>query len=139
MNDFSGVKAALLLDNNQLLIIQRDDKPGLRWAGLWDFAGGAREGNETPFECLAREVKEELDIEIKEQNIVWQKTHPAMHDPSLTAYFMVIKITQKDIDSIRFGDEGQGWKLISIDDFMNSHDVVEPLKGRLQDYLAGRR
>ena len=139
MIDFTGVKAALVLNDNQLLIIQRDNKPGLSWAGLWDFPGGAREGKEDPFECLAREVKEELDINISEQAVVWQKTHPAMHDPSLTAYFMVIRITQADIDSIKFGDEGQGWKLISVDDFMNSQDVVEPLKGRLHDYLAGIR
>lgn len=138
MTDFSGVKAALLLDDNQLLIIQRDNKPGLRFAGLWDFPGGSREDNETPFECVAREVEEELDIKLIESEIIWRKTHPAMHDPNLTAYFMVVKITQDDIDSIKFGDEGQGWKLVSIDEFMNSKDVVEPLKGRLQGYLASR-
>ena len=138
MTDFTGVKAALLLDNQQLVIIQRSNIPGLPYAGLWDFPGGAREGKETPFECLAREVKEELGISIKESAIIWQKTHPAMHDPKLTAYFMVARVTKTNIASIQFGDEGEGWKLTSIDNFMKSDDVVEPLKGRLEDYLAGR-
>lgn len=139
MINFIGVKAALLLKNKQLLIIQRDNKPGLRFAGLWDFPGGAREDNETPFECAAREAKEELDIDLKESMVIWQKTYPAMHDLNLIAYFMVIKITDTDIGSIKFGDEGQGWKLISINDFMEANDVVEQLKGRLKDYLTEQR
>jgi 8-oxo-dGTP diphosphatase len=139
MIDFVGVKAALLLNDNQLLMIQRDEKPGLRYAGLWDFPGGAREGQESPFGCLSREVREELGINLKEDAVVWQKTYPAMHDSKLTAYFMTIKITQSDIDSVSFGDEGQGWKMIGISEFMNSKDVVEPLKGRLEGYLASRR
>ncbi|MEO6761418.1 MAG: NUDIX hydrolase [Candidatus Saccharimonadales bacterium] len=135
--DFTGVKIALIYDN-KLLVIQRDNKPGLRFAGLWDFPGGGREGNETPFECVSREVMEELGIELKASSIIWQSTHPAMHDPKIIAYFMVSNISQADIQSIHFGDEGQGWKLISIDEFMQAGDVVEPLKARLQTYLDSK-
>lgn len=135
MKDFIGVKIALIKDD-ELLVIQRDDKPNLRFAGLWDFAGGSREDTETPFECMAREVQEELGIDIERNSIVWEKVHPAMHDASLDAYFMVSHITDEQIASIIFGDEGQGWKMMSIDDFMTSNEVVEPLKGRLTDYLT---
>jgi len=137
MDDFSGVKVALLI-GNKLLMIQRDNKPGLRFAGLWDFPGGAKEGTETPFACAAREIKEELGVNLKESMLFWQSTHPAMHDPSLKAYFMVAKVTDSDIANIKFGDEGQGWKLMSISDFINSDEVVEPLKERLQGYLVSR-
>lgn len=134
MDDFIGVKIAFI-KGDRLLVIQRDNKPGLRYANMWDFAGGGREGSETPFECVAREVSEELGLTLRQESIIWEKAHPAMHDSSLTAYFMVANIDDDDVKDIVFGDEGQGWKLISIDDFMKDDTVVEPLKGRLGDYL----
>src|SRR5258708_18449267 len=100
--DFLGVKVALLL-NNSLLVIQRDNKPGLRFAGLWDFPGGGREDDESPFACAAREIKEELDIDLQESSILFQEVYPAMHDPTIKAYFMVVRITEKDVSAIAFG------------------------------------
>jgi 8-oxo-dGTP diphosphatase len=132
--DFIGVKIALLV-GNKLVAIQRDDKPGLRYAGLWDFPGGGREDDETPFACVAREVLEELELQLKKSDIIWQKIYPAIYDPSLTAYFMVAKLTASDVNAIKLGNEGQGWKLMSVEEFMKSEDAVEQLKGRLQDYL----
>ena len=134
MSDFIGVKIALV-HNNELLVIQRDDKPGLRFAGLWDFAGGGREGRETPEECVIREVAEELGLNLSPSRIAWKSVHPAMHDSSIDAYFMVAAINEEDIANIVFGDEGQGWKMMSIDEFMKSEDVVPALKGRLDTYL----
>ena len=49
---------------------------------------------------------------------------------------MVANIDESDIKNIVFGDEGQGWKLIGIEEFMRDDTVVEPLKGRLSDYLS---
>lgn len=135
MQDFTGVKIALIKDD-EVLVIQRDNKPGLRYADMWDFPGGGREGTETPFECAAREVNEELGTALNPKSIVWEKAYPAMHDPNLTAYFMAAKIDNNEIANIVFGDEGQGWKMIRIDAFMLDPTVVEPLKERLGDYLA---
>ena len=137
MTDFIGVKIALI-NNGQLLMIQRDNKPGLRYAGLWDFPGGGRESNETPEECAIREVGEELHIPLTPDRIKYKKVHPAMHDPAVDAYFMVAEISDKDIENIVFGNEGQGWKMCSLDEFMNSNEVVEPLKGRLKTYFDSK-
>ncbi|MGE5298910.1 MAG: NUDIX domain-containing protein [Acidobacteriota bacterium] len=137
MTDFIGVKIALI-NNDQLLMIQRDDKPGLRYAGLWDFPGGGREDSETPEECVIREVNEELAIRLTPEQITYQKVHAAMHDPKLNAYFMVAEISDKDIKNIVFGNEGQGWRMLSLDEFMNSNEVVEPLKGRLKTYFDAK-
>lgn len=135
MDDFTGVKIALLLDD-KLLMIERDNKPGINFPGLWDFPGGARDDDESALECITRELEEELAIRLNPNSIIWKKKYPAMHDPSITAYFMVAKISEDDIKTIKFGNEGRGWKLMPVQDFLAATDVVMPLKGRLQDYLS---
>jgi 8-oxo-dGTP diphosphatase len=54
------VLAAVLEKNGRWLIAKR--KKGDRFAGLWEFPGGKLEQGETPEECLARELYEELGI-----------------------------------------------------------------------------
>ena len=44
----------------------RDNKPGIPFPNHWDLIGGHVEEGETPEEALVREVKEELDIELKD-------------------------------------------------------------------------
>lgn len=53
--EFSGCKIALLCDD-KLLTILRDDKASIPYPNMWELPGGGREGEETPFECVQREV-----------------------------------------------------------------------------------
>jgi 8-oxo-dGTP diphosphatase len=57
------VSAAIIKKDDEFLICQRekDDECAL----LWEFPGGKREKGETLQECLIRELKEELDVDIK--------------------------------------------------------------------------
>lgn len=135
MPEFSGTKVALLI-GDKMLVYRRDNKPGLRFANMWDFPGGGREGSETPLECVRREVKEEFNIDLKPNSIVWERLYPAMHDVKQTAYFFVAKVTESDIANIQFGNEGQGWRLMSVDEFLNKDDAVPFLKTRLRDYYS---
>jgi len=134
MNDFNGVKIGLIYED-KLVMIQRDDKPGLRFPGMWDFPGGARESSETPFECASRELSEELSIKLDPKSIVWKKEVESMHDPKLQAHFFVANISKEEIGKIKLGDEGQRWDLIPVDDFFKRSDVVPKLKDRLKSYL----
>jgi 8-oxo-dGTP diphosphatase len=60
---FIKVAAGLILrPDGQLLLAQRpDDKP---WAGWWELPGGKIEAGESNLEALARELREELGIQI---------------------------------------------------------------------------
>jgi len=138
MAAFFGVKVALFFEG-RLVVIQRDNKPGLYFAGMWDFAGGGRENQETPLQCVVREVQEELGITLDPSAITWQKTYPAMKDPNKIAYFMVAELLPEQFHAIHFGDEGQGWKLMTIDEFMQDRTAIEALKARLKDYLESMR
>jgi mutator protein MutT len=56
------VAAALVFHRGRLLITQRP--PGSHLEGLWEFPGGKREPGETFEQCLQRELREELDMEV---------------------------------------------------------------------------
>ena len=49
--------------------------------------------------------------------------------------FMVGQLRQEQFDNITFGDEGQAYKLMSIEEFLSSSQVVPQLQERLKDYL----
>ena len=52
---------ALIRKGPHVLVGQRPQ--GRRLAGQWEFPGGKVEGGESPEQALARELREELDIE----------------------------------------------------------------------------
>ena len=58
----TSVVAAIIKKNNQYLIVQRnkDKHLGLKW----EFPGGKLEKNETPENCLIREIKEEIGVNL---------------------------------------------------------------------------
>ena len=56
------VTAAIIINNDRILIAQRLNTDKL--AGKWEFPGGKIEINETPVQCLIREMKEEFDIDV---------------------------------------------------------------------------
>ena len=60
--------AQIIFENEkgELLLYLRDNKPGIPFPRHWDLIGGHVEEGETPEESLVREVKEELDIDLKE-------------------------------------------------------------------------
>lgn len=57
------VAAAVIIKGNKVLIAKRakGDSHGLKW----EFPGGKAEKGESLKECLIREIKEELDLDIK--------------------------------------------------------------------------
>jgi mutator protein MutT len=67
------VSAALIFQNGRLLITQRPAKSHL--GGLWEFPGGKREAGETFEQCLVREIREELGVEITTGKLFAEVAH----------------------------------------------------------------
>ena len=132
--EFSGCKIALLCDD-RLLTILRDDKASIPYPNMWELPGGGREGEETPFECVQREVFEELGLKLEETAIVWAKDYPGMVDPDTTSIFMVGTISQEECASIIFGEEGQAYQMMDVSRFLSDKKVIPQLQDRLSDYL----
>ena len=132
--EFTGCKIALICEG-QILTILRDDKETIPYPNMWDLPGGGREGNETPFECVAREVYEELGIHLDEDCLLWSKIYPSVIFKDKQSVFMVGQLRQEQFDNITFGNEGQAYKLMPIEEFLKSKQAVPQLQGRLRDYL----
>lgn len=69
--------AVTIRDDGRVLVAQRnaDDMLG----GLWEFPGGKREDGETLPECLAREMREELDVEVEVGELLIVVRHAYTH------------------------------------------------------------
>ena len=134
ISDFTGCKIALFC-GDKLLTILRDDKSNIPYPNTWELPGGGREGDESPFECAEREVYEELGIHLTEDCLLWSKVYPSMLFEGKESVFLVGKLDQEQFDKIVFGDEGQGYRLMSIEEFLSSDNVVPQLQDRVRDYL----
>jgi len=60
-----GVSAILINAQGQVLLQQRDDNPAIRYPGHWSLFGGTIEDGESPETAVAREVKEEIDFDMR--------------------------------------------------------------------------
>lgn len=61
------VTAAIIIEKGKVLVAQR--KPGKNEELKWEFPGGKLEEGETLEKCLAREIKEELNIDIEVEEV----------------------------------------------------------------------
>jgi 8-oxo-dGTP diphosphatase len=68
------VTAAVVEREGALLLTRRPD--GTHLAGTWEFPGGKCEGGESLEACLARELREELDVEAVVGAEVFFARHP---------------------------------------------------------------
>ncbi len=67
------VTAAVILEKDRVLLAQRksDGPHGLKW----EFPGGKLEEGESPEECVVREIKEELRMDIEALDVFKAVTH----------------------------------------------------------------
>lgn len=58
---------AIIIRDNKLLVLKRNEEP---FKGEWDFVGGYVSKGETPELTLRREIKEELNTEVREVTFI---------------------------------------------------------------------
>ena len=133
MPRFRGCKLALVHEE-RVLVYTRDDRPDLVFPGMIDFPGGGREGNETPEQCVLRELHEEFGILLPKTRLEYRRRYPIPHLDG-HAYFFAGKLHAAEIDGIRFGSEGTQWQLMRIGEFLQHPNGVPHLKARFADYL----
>ena len=133
--DFVGAKVALICGDS-ILTYLRDDKLGLPWRGMWDLPGGGREGDETPEQCLLREVEEEFGLRLPPARLIWRRVWPSMMDAARASVFFAGRLTVDDVAAIRFGDEGQRWEMMPLDAFLGHPLGIPEMQRRVRVAVA---
>jgi 8-oxo-dGTP diphosphatase len=119
------VTAGIVRRDGRILICKRP--AGKRLAGVWEFPGGKMEPGETPEECLARELREELGFEarvgdiydariereFREFIILYYEVEIASGEPRALEHAEARYVTGEELSSFRFAssDEGVAEKL----------------------------
>lgn len=83
------VSAGLIFRSGKLLITQRYAEAHL--GGLWEFPGGKREAGETFEQCLARELHEELGVNVSVGELFEEITH-AYHEKTVCLKFFLCRL-----------------------------------------------
>ncbi|PKN67619.1 MAG: NUDIX hydrolase [Deltaproteobacteria bacterium HGW-Deltaproteobacteria-15] len=60
-----GSSILFINDRRQVLLFLRDDRPDIAYPDMWDVPGGHVERDETPEQCIVREMKEEMGMDLK--------------------------------------------------------------------------
>ena len=81
---------AIIKNGDRYLVGQR--AAGKSQGGLWEFMGGKIERDETPEQALARECREELELEIENERIIDSVVHEY---PEKTIRLTLIECTPK--------------------------------------------
>ena len=87
------VSAALIFRDGKLLITRRHAKSHL--GGLWEFPGGKREAGESFEQCLVREIREELGVEISVGELFEEIVHD-YPEKSVWLKFFICKLLSGD-------------------------------------------
>ncbi|OED48463.1 NUDIX hydrolase [Leisingera sp. S232] len=133
--DFAGAKLAVFLGQD-LLVIQRDDKPDIPYPGHWDLPGGGREAGESPVACALRETREEVGLVLPQELLIWSRAYQLPHG---RVWFFAAHLPAAASGCIRFGNEGQGWALMAPDAYCAHPLAVPHFAQQLVEYLAAKR
>ena len=107
------VCCAILIRDSKMMIVRRS--PEMRLGGKWEFPGGKVDVGESPEECIVREIKEELLIDVrilKALKPVFHSYHRgdirlipfiveliSSHEPQLTEHDAIAWVSLKEIAS----------------------------------------
>lgn len=130
--NFDGCKLALTW-NNKLLVYKRDANDAIPYPNQWDLPGGGREYNETPEQCVLRELHEEFGFELEVADL--QKRYQYSLANKKVAYFFICKLKLEQKPSINFGNEGQYWQWIPVAEFTNNKNAISHLAKLVEKYI----
>lgn len=99
-----------IITNGKTEVLIAKRPPGTYKSGLWEFPGGKVEANETAFQALQRELKEEVGIDVLAAEAWLQFPH---HYGDREVLLDVWKVTQ--FSSEPRGCEGQEIQWVAMD------------------------
>jgi len=105
------VAVIIFYDEKKRILLQ--NRAGIsKFGEEWGFFGGGVEGDETPNEALVREIKEELDYQLKDHSFL-KEVHYITNEFDIKLYIFISPLKDK---LNKFSQkEGKGMKLYSLE------------------------
>lgn len=126
LNKIIAASAIIFRDSDNLVFAAQRSKNKRSLPGLWETIGGGIENNETPEECIKREIKEELNSEIN--FLEYFNDYPINDKFSRT---FLIKLTDEPTPNAEDFDDW-GW---FDEEQIQKKDFALNCKERILDYL----
>ena len=107
-----NVTCAIIIIDNKILVTQRSEK--MKLPLKWEFPGGKLEENENEIECVKREIKEEINIEIE----VLKKLSKSVYDYDTFKINLIPFVANYISGNIEL-TEHKGYKLLDKSELMS--------------------
>jgi 8-oxo-dGTP diphosphatase len=128
------VAAILYKPEMKVLLQQRDEKPGLNFAGYWTLFGGKVEANESPEEAIRRELLEEIEVSPR---LVHWKVYDRRHNESIIVeQHIFIGVVYQSAEEIIL-NEGQALGFFSKDE-LQGLKIAFGFEDVLNEFFAGQ-
>lgn len=130
MNEIYVACILIYNNNNNVLLCQRK---GGRFDGLWEFPGGKVEHNETSYNAIIREIKEELELNIIDPSFLFD-VYYQYDDFRLKMDVFSIKVSNISNITLNVHNEYVWTSINNIDDFKlipADYKIVEIIKKSL--------
>ena len=131
-DDFVAAKL-ILTCGEDLLVLLRDDFDHIPFPAKWDLPGGGREDGESAVTCALRELREEFGLSLSPDRL---DCGTAFRAEGGCAIFFTGRLEPSEIAEIRFGDEGQDWRLMPVAEYVTHPDSVPHFRGRVARCLG---
>ena len=124
-----GCSILFINDQGRVLLLLRDNNPEIPYPGMWDVPGGHVEKGEAPEQCIVREMKEEIGLDLQGFQLF---SVTEFDDRTEYTFWQKANLS---IDKIRL-NEGQRLKWFTKDEVRNTelaygfNRIVEDFFGR---------
>ena len=114
-----AVDAIVVNKDKQVLLIQRGHEP---FAGRWAFPGGRVNYGEDPFLAVIRELKEETNLDGKNQKLIGVYGEPS-RDPRSHHVSIIYRVDVDDISTLNAGDDAKEAQFFNIKDILAKPEI----------------
>ena len=109
--NYRNVACGIVIYNNKILVSQRAQNKK-EFPLYWEFTGGKFEQDENVDKCIVREIKEELNIDIKFSKVLYNKRYKNYN-------LLYCLCTCDSIENIKLNYEVSDYKLLNYDELLN--------------------
>lgn len=119
-------------EKQEILLVKRNNEP---FKEYWDLPGGFINPDENLNDSVKREIKEELDIEVKVGKVIGVYNDKYLYQNINYPSLAIIVTAKKISGDIRPLDDVSGYKFFSKEEILNQKIAFSMIKQAIFDYI----